>query len=58
MPNSVLDSTGRTFLNGILSTIQHRIERQLIEDYRDWAASTQGLQPVARSSNLRSNLAQ
>jgi hypothetical protein len=58
MPNSVLDSAGRTFLNGILSTIQHRIERQLIEDYRDWAASTQGLKPIAQPANLRSTLAQ
>ncbi|MGB3201709.1 MAG: DUF1997 domain-containing protein, partial [Nodosilinea sp.] len=40
MPNSVLDRTGKAFLSGILSTIKHRIERQLVEDYRAWVATT------------------
>lgn len=40
MPDSVLDRTGRTFLSGILGTIKHRIERQLVEDYRAWVAAT------------------
>ncbi|MBW4484043.1 MAG: DUF1997 domain-containing protein [Tildeniella torsiva UHER 1998/13D] len=40
MPASVLDRTGKTFLGGILGTIKHRIERQLVEDYRAWVAST------------------
>lgn len=40
MPASVLDRTGKTFLSGILGTIKHRIERQLVEDYRAWVATT------------------
>jgi hypothetical protein len=40
MPASVLDCTGKTFLSGILTTIKHRIERQLVEDYRAWVAAT------------------
>jgi hypothetical protein len=40
LPASVLDRTGRTFLSGILGTIKHRIERQLVEDYRAWVATT------------------
>lgn len=40
LPASVLDRTGKTFLSGILGTIKHRIERQLVEDYRAWVATT------------------
>ncbi|WP_035987698.1 DUF1997 domain-containing protein [Leptolyngbya sp. KIOST-1] len=40
MPDPVLDRAGRTFLSGILSTIKHRIERQLVEDYRAWVTAT------------------
>ncbi|PSR15379.1 hypothetical protein C8255_23065, partial [filamentous cyanobacterium CCP3] len=40
MPAPVLDRAGKTFLSGILSTIKHRIERQLVEDYRAWVATT------------------
>jgi hypothetical protein len=58
MPAPVLDSAGRTFLNGILGTIQHRIERQLVEDYRDWTLSNQTVALKAGQGTLRSNLAQ
>lgn len=40
MPAPVLDRAGRTFLSSILSTIKHRIERQLVEDYRAWVTAT------------------
>lgn len=40
MPNSMLDRTGKAFLSGILNTIKNRIERQLVEDYRAWVATT------------------
>ncbi|WP_017298089.1 DUF1997 domain-containing protein [Nodosilinea nodulosa] len=40
MPAPMLDRAGKTFLSGILSTIKHRIERQLVEDYRAWVAAT------------------
>lgn len=58
MPNAVLDSAGRTFLNSILSTIQHRIERQLVEDYRAWVVATQHREVTTGQGHLRSNLAQ
>jgi len=57
MPHSVLDSAGRTFLNGILSTIQHRIERRLVEDYRDWATSSQSTPMHLSQGTLRRDLA-
>jgi hypothetical protein len=58
MPDSVLDSAGRTFLNGILSTIQHRIERQLVEDYRAWAVATQNHSVAAGAGQLQGKTAQ
>lgn len=58
MPNSVLDSAGRTFLIGILSTIQHRIERRLVEDYRDWASTNGETTPTAQQNSFRRPLAQ
>jgi hypothetical protein len=36
LPDSVLEQSGRAFLNGILSTIKYRLERQLIRDYQRW----------------------
>ena len=36
IPESVLESSGRAFLKGILLTIKYRLERQLIQDYRRW----------------------
>lgn len=36
MPGAVIESTGRTLLNGVLLTIKHRMERHLISDYRAW----------------------
>ena len=36
LPDSVLDKSGRAFLNGILSTIKYRLERQLLQDYDRW----------------------
>ncbi len=43
IPESVLESSGKTFLKGILLTIKYRLEGQLIQDYRRWvrAKSTQ-----------------
>ncbi|MGK7892378.1 MAG: DUF1997 domain-containing protein [Xenococcus sp. (in: cyanobacteria)] len=43
IPESVLESSGRAFLKGILLTIKYRLEGQLIQDYRRWvrAKSTQ-----------------
>ncbi len=43
IPESVLESSGRAFLKGILLTIKYRLERQLVQDYRRWvqAKSTQ-----------------
>lgn len=58
MPNSVLDSAGRTFLSGILGTIQHRIERQLVEDYRAWVVATQDRSVTATQGTFRRTLAQ
>lgn len=58
MPDSMLDSAGRTFLNGILSTIQHRIERQLVGDYREWAVSNQSRSITTSPGKFRSNPAQ
>ena len=36
LPDSVVQQSGRAFLNGILSTIKYRLERQLVQDYRRW----------------------
>ena len=36
IPESVLESSGRTFLKGILLTIKYRLERQLVQDYERW----------------------
>jgi hypothetical protein len=58
MPDAVLDSAGRTFLSGILATIQHRLERQLIGDYRAWVIATQDRSVTSTQGKLRSNLAQ
>ena len=43
IPESVLASSGKAFLKGILLTIKYRLESQLIQDYRRWvrAKSTQ-----------------
>lgn len=58
MPDAMLDSAGRTFLSGILATIQHRIERQLAEDYRDWASSATLPSVTPRGRKLSSHPAQ
>jgi hypothetical protein len=57
MPPSVLDRTGKTFLSGILGTIKHRIERQLVEDYRTWVAATL-TQPQVSQGALRGQAAE
>ena len=36
IPESVLESSGRAFLKGILLTMKYRLERQLVQDYRRW----------------------
>ncbi len=53
LPVSVLDRTGKTFLGGILGTIKHRIERQLVEDYRAWVATHHPSPPAHTSTALR-----
>ncbi|MGG6237121.1 hypothetical protein C7293_20425 [filamentous cyanobacterium CCT1] len=53
MPAPVLDSAGKTLLSGILSTIKHRIERQLVEDYRAWVATTHAQPEVSGQGSLR-----
>jgi hypothetical protein len=58
MPNSVLDRTGKTFLSSILGTIKHRIERQLVEDYRAWVAATQGQPQVSARGGLQGHVAE
>ncbi|HSM80368.1 MAG TPA: DUF1997 domain-containing protein, partial [Nodosilinea sp.] len=52
MPAAVLDRTGQAFLSGILTTIKHRIERQLIEDYRAWVSANQAHGAVAAQGSL------
>ncbi|MEA5449095.1 DUF1997 domain-containing protein [Leptolyngbya sp. CCNP1308] len=58
MPASVLDRTGKTFLGGILSTIKHRIERQLVEDYRAWVATTHQQPHVSPQGSLQGRTVQ
>jgi hypothetical protein len=58
MPASVLDRTGKTFLGGILGTIKHRIERQLVEDYRAWVATHGQSPPATAPTALRGRPAQ
>ncbi|MBE9159839.1 DUF1997 domain-containing protein [Nodosilinea sp. LEGE 06152] len=53
MPDPVLDRAGKTFLSGILGTIKHRIERQLVEDYRSWVATTHAQPEVSGQGSLR-----
>jgi hypothetical protein len=59
MPGAMLESAGNTFLHGILSTIKHRLEHRLVEDYRHWVKATldRGDSPT-RATALRGNLAQ
>lgn len=58
MPASVLDRTGKTFLGGILGTIKHRIERQLVEDYRAWVATTHQQPQVSPQGSLQGRTVQ
>jgi hypothetical protein len=58
MPPPVLDRAGKTFLSGILGTIKHRIERQLVEDYRAWVAATRSQPEVSPQGSLRGRPAQ
>ncbi len=41
LPKPVLDSSAKTFLNGILLTIKHRLEHQLLRDYYNWVKANQ-----------------
>lgn len=52
MPVSVLDRTGQAFLGSILTTIKYRIERQLVEDYRAWVATSQRQPPTNAQGSL------
>ncbi|MBD1918834.1 MULTISPECIES: DUF1997 domain-containing protein [Cyanophyceae] len=58
LPTSVLDRTGKTFLSGILGTIKHRIERQLVEDYRAWVATTHRSPQVSPQGSLQGRTVQ
>ncbi|MFQ4145477.1 DUF1997 domain-containing protein [Chlorogloeopsis sp. ULAP02] len=48
-PKSILETAGNTFLNGILLTMKHRLERQLVRDYQAWA---KGMQVIANTSSM------
>ena len=41
LPKPVLDSSAKTFLDGILLTIKHRLEHQLLRDYYNWVKANQ-----------------
>ncbi len=41
LPKPVLDSSAKTFLNGILLTIKHRLEQQLLQDYYNWVKTNE-----------------
>lgn len=53
-PKPLVESTGRAFLSGILATMKHRLERQLVSDYRAWVADTAGPTRKATGSVERS----
>ncbi|ESA33842.1 hypothetical protein N836_19890 [Leptolyngbya sp. Heron Island J] len=50
VPEQILKTTGKAFLNGILLTIKSRLERQLIQDYRHWVGANQAGQTSLASS--------
>lgn len=52
VPEQVLQTTGKAFLNGILLTIKSRLENQLVQDYRRWVRVSQDSQvaPLATSA--------
>lgn len=58
MPPPMLDRAGKAFLNSILMTIKHRIERQLVSDYRAWVVSTHQRTDASSQGSLHGNLAQ
>lgn len=37
-PNAMVEPAGNAFLNSILLTIKYRLQQQLVQDYRRWAA--------------------
>jgi hypothetical protein len=37
VPTAIVEQTGTALLNGVLSTIKYRLERQLVQDYQRWA---------------------
>ena len=57
IPESVLESSGRAFLKGILLTIKYRLERQLVQDYRRWVKEkpTQPNRPLSMSLNSQAS---
>ncbi|MBX2862188.1 MAG: DUF1997 domain-containing protein [Leptolyngbyaceae cyanobacterium MAG.088] len=46
-PKSLLESTGNTIVNGILTTIKQRLQRRLLHEYKGWTTG------VLASSQLR-----
>mgnify|MGYP001798323226 CR=1 FL=1 len=52
VPEQVLQTTGKAFLNGILLAIKSRLESQLVQDYRRWVRANQDSQvaPLATSA--------
>ena len=55
VPDPLLQRTGTAFLNGILLTIKHRLERQLVRDYRRWV-NRQSPNPVSTVNTSVSHL--
>ncbi len=51
LPEPVLESSGRAFLNSILLTIKYRLERQLVQDYHRWVKANPArlMSPLAMS---------
>ena len=51
MPSPMVQTAGGRLLGGILATIKHRLERQLVEDYQAWAdQQSGGLSPADHRS--------
>ncbi|MEM7063460.1 MAG: DUF1997 domain-containing protein [Cyanobacteria bacterium P01_B01_bin.77] len=54
VPEQVLKTTGKAFLNGILLTIKSRLENQLVQDYRRWVRANQDSQVAPLATSVRS----
>ena len=54
VPDQVLKTTGKAFLNGILLTIKSRLESQLVQDYRRWVRVNQDSQLFSLATSVES----